>query len=210
MKMNPLSDLTRRIRRGMVEQDIRTVRELERKAGVPKDTVRHVLSGRTRSVRQDKLPGIARALGFTVDELMGVKPEPAGGRNVTRIAVAPSNEPQREIGALSIDDEAFDALVAGAVVGLPVMLVYQHSNMEPTIRKGDVILCDAERQKLGGDGLYVLRGRSGSLTVRRIHVSDLSGSVSILNDNKNVPTEESAGADSINIAASVLGVFRRL
>ena len=58
---------------------------------------------------------------------MGVKPEPAGGRNVTRIAVAASNEPQREIGALSIDDEAFDALVGGAVVGLPVLLVYQHA-----------------------------------------------------------------------------------
>lgn|GEM_PF-1873179 len=89
-----LSAIAQIIRRRMWELDIRTVAEVERRAdtiarrngdSVKKDTVRHLLSGRTQNPRSNKLRYIAEALEMSLPALVGAveADEPAadeGGR----------------------------------------------------------------------------------------------------------------------------------
>lgn len=75
-----LSAIAQVIRRRMWELDIRTVAEVERRAdaiarrhgdSVKKDTVRHLLSGRTQNPRSNKLRYIAEALDMSLPALVG-------------------------------------------------------------------------------------------------------------------------------------------
>ncbi|MBL4906616.1 MAG: helix-turn-helix domain-containing protein, partial [Sneathiella sp.] len=72
INMNPkLSLLSEVIRRRMYDLNIRTIKALEDEADVPRDTIRNVLSGRTKTIRANKLGPIADALKIEISELIG-------------------------------------------------------------------------------------------------------------------------------------------
>lgn len=92
-----LSAIAQVIRRRMWELDIRTVAEVERRAdgiarrhgdSVKKDTVRHLLSGRTQNPRSNKLRYIAEALEMSLPALVGVADGGGEGDAAPRTAAA--------------------------------------------------------------------------------------------------------------------------
>lgn len=110
-----LSAIAQTIRRRMWELDIRTISEVERRADtvarrhgdtVKKDTVRHLLSGRTQNPRSNKLRYIAEALDMSLPALVGAEDDAPGAdyRADFRDAGAPSAPP-------------FEATVSGAHAG---------------------------------------------------------------------------------------------
>lgn len=69
--MTPKSSaLAQNITRRMDEMGIESIRRLEDIAGLPRDTVRRLVAGRTKMIKRDKLALLARALSITVDELI--------------------------------------------------------------------------------------------------------------------------------------------
>jgi len=54
----------------MDEMGIESIRRLEDIAGLPRDTVRRLVAGRTKMITREKLALLARALSITVDELI--------------------------------------------------------------------------------------------------------------------------------------------
>jgi SOS-response transcriptional repressor LexA len=206
-RMAKLSMIGQRVRRRMADLDIRTIKELEEKAGLPRDTIRHLISGRTVSVRSNKLPRLAEALKMSVEEL--VHGGPAGGAEVaTLMPMAAQDQPSAQIGRVRFDAQTLPAF--GASDGDPRWMVASTDNMAPTIAPGDVVLVDSSVKAVQADGIYCVVSATGAITFRRIQISSVSGRITLANDNPKYAPETQIKPDSISVAGRVIGCYRRL
>ena len=181
--MSKFSAIGQRVRRRMAELNINTIKELEQKAGLPKDTIRHLVSGRTSTIRSSKLPGLAAALNMTLDELVHGTTGPNYSNAVT-MPLSMQEHPDSEVGRLRFDAPALPSF--GVIEGEPAWLVAQSDNMNPTICAGDVVLIDAAVKKVESDGIYCIVSTSGAHSFRRIQMSAVGGLVSLANDNPSL------------------------
>lgn len=205
-RMAKLSAIAQRVRRRMVELDIRTIKELESKAGLPRDTIRHLLSGRTHSVRSSKIQGLADALKISVDELL----HGDGGGNSSAVTV-PVREMARldsVVGRVRLEGQA--GIVMGAEHGNPFLIVAVGDNMAPTICAGDIVLVDSDADHIEGDGIYLIIGKNNAMTFRRAQISTVSGVVTLANDNQKFLPESGLKPSDLRVAGRVVGCFRRL
>lgn len=179
-----LSPLAQRIRLRMAELGYRTIKELEDKAGVPRDSVRRLLSGKTDTPRTSKLEPLARALDMEVDELVGgTKSKGATGR-ATVAALAPNAK-------------------------APEWVSQEADSMAPTINAGEVVLVDRDALALGAGGVFLV-SIGGSEVLRRVSTSVATGKVRVWSDNPAYPPEGEVDAECLKVVGKVLGVFKRL
>ena len=205
--MANLSAIGQRVRIRMFELNIGTVKELEIRAGLPKDTIRHLVSGRTKSVRSSKLTGLAAALEMTVDELVhGIKRK--DGAESLQMTVSSQDEPATVLGRLQIDDALLGRF--GASGSASHWLISQMDNMAPTIGAGDMVLVDSSVTRAECDGIYSVANSSCAHTFRRIQLSAAGGMVSILNDNPRYGNESGVNPADVRVVGRVLGVYRNL
>lgn len=187
-----LSAIAQIIRRRMWELDIRTVAEVERRAdaiarrhgdSVKKDTVRHLLSGRTQNPRSNKLRFIAEALDMSLPALVGAAD---GGVEGTALrerstSAAPSQDvgegdyvfvPRYDVrmaagaGAFPTEEAVVDQMpfprdwLARQLAGQPAnhLAVVQAmgESMEPVIRSGDDVLLNLSETTVADGGIYAL------------------------------------------------------
>lgn len=209
-----LSVLAETIRRRMFELDIRTVKALEEKAGVPKDTVRNLMSGRTKSFRNDKLEAVARALDMPIDALLTArqtdKNTPAEKRaahlntfNVpfydVRASMGPGafNDAERVIGHVPFQRDWLERIVPGDLDHLAVVEAIGDS-MVPTIMSGDrVVLNLAATSLVDGDVFALLL--QDSLLIKRVFIAP--GGIELRSDNPEHPawTISRKEADDIRV-----------
>lgn len=168
----------------MAEKGYRTIKELEDKAGVPRDSVRRLLSGRTETPRSSKLEPIARALDMEVDELVGgAKSRGATGR-ATVSALAPNAK-------------------------APEWVVQEADNMTPTIAAGEVVMVDRGALSVGAGGVFLV-SIGGSEVIRRVAASVATGKLRVWSDNAAYPPEGEVEPERLEVVGKVLGVFKRL
>lgn len=204
--MSKLSDIGQRVRRRMVDLNITTVKELEQRAGLPTDSIRHLVSGRTNTIRSSKLPKLASALDMSVDELVhGTATRPA---SAVTMPLSMQDQPRAEVCRLRFDSPALPSF--GIADGEPAWLVAQSDNMTPTICAGDVVLIDAAVKKVESDGIYCIAGTGGVMTFRRVQHSAVGGHLSLANDNPKYLPETAIKPAELAIVGKVLGAFRRL
>lgn len=206
--MGKVSVIGQRVRRRMVELDISTVKELEGMAGLPRDSIRHLISGRTNSMRAGKLPALAAALKMSVEELVNGTPL-AGDAAALVMPLADQIAPTTMLGRMRFDMATLTAFGATPHSSLR-WIVAVADNMQPTIQAGDVVMVDASVQEVTGDGIYCLQMSSGSMVFRRVQVMAVGGGANVCSDNANYTAEAIDDVKKIEVLGRVLGVFHKV
>ncbi len=190
-----LSILSENIRRRMYELDVRTYKALEIKAGVPRDSVRNLLSGRTKSIRAEKLEPIAAALNMTVEDLISEdqKPqEPQGDDIVTlprydiRLAAGAGAFPDREqvVDHIPFNRRWLKSIISGSLDQLVVVEVDGES-MEPAIRSKDEVLINLADTSIVDGGICAIL-MNDTLVIKRVFLSP--DGLEIRSDNPQHPS----------------------
>lgn len=211
-----LSVIAENIRFHMYNADIRTIRALEDKAGVPRDTVRHLLSGRTKTFRSDKLNPVAKALGISTEELLQPNPNrfarsQKGGQDNDAAGSGYVVVPRYDIhlaagdGAFPGNETVVDQIpfsrdwlrraVPGRTNNLAVVEAAGDS-MEPTIRSGDELLIDMGDCKFVDGGVFALL-INDTLVVKRVFPSPAG--VDVRSDNPAHPSWRVENKDMGNL-----------
>ncbi|MFA7429097.1 MAG: S24 family peptidase [Rhodospirillaceae bacterium] len=218
-----LSAIAQIIRRRMWELDIRTVAEVERRAdgiakrngdSVKKDTVRHLLSGRTQNPRSNKLRYIADALEMSLPALVGAidgadHDEGRGLGHRSTSAAPPEARgdddyvlvPRYDVrlaagaGAFPTDEAVADYLpfprdwLARQLAGQPAnhLAVVQAmgESMEPVIRSGDDVLLNMNETMVADGGIYALIVND-TLVIKRCFMGP--DGIQIRSDNPTSPS----------------------
>jgi transcriptional regulator with XRE-family HTH domain len=179
-KQTPLAT---RIREGMHRADIRTIKELENRARVPRDSVRRLLSGRTQEPRSAKLEPIAQALGMTVAELIGA----ADATPVVANKELPPAFSGKETRWHIVADDA----------------------MMPTLPAGEAVLVDFSQHTVTGSGVYALNV-DGGITLRRLAKPITGNTIKVGVDNPAYPAEGDVAPTKMSIAGRVIGKLVRV
>lgn len=204
-----LSPLARRIRQRMLDMNIRSYRELENKADVPRDSVRHIMDGTTRMPRGEKMQRIAEALNMSVDELFYAGEPFTGGTSYT-IPVALQSAASHRIGLFSADESVLHRLAGEVAVPTePAFIVAEADNMEPTIERGDLVFFDLAVDRVSGDGIYMIAVGDAMPALRRVTLTS-TGALTIRNDNNRYGGESEIESRSTRIAGRALGCYRPL
>ncbi|MGC2857144.1 S24 family peptidase [Novispirillum sp. DQ9] len=188
-----LSAIAQVIRRRMWELDIRTVAEVERRADgiarrhgdtVKKDTVRHLLSGRTQNPRSNKLRYIAEALEMSLPALVGAdgeEGEPLRPRGAAASGGQPGAAdgegdyalvPRYDVrlaagaGAFPTEEAVVDHMpfprdwlgrqLGGQPANHLAVVQAMGESMEPVIRSGDDVLLNLNETAVADGGIYAL------------------------------------------------------
>lgn len=179
-----ISPIGQRIRRAMFDKNIDTIVELENMAKVPRDSVRRLLSGRTKNLDHHKYAPIAKALGLSVSELLGGAPE-ADPQNAMPL---PTGITGGNLGWLAAADDA----------------------MSPTISSGDVVLVDWAVNEVAGAGIYALKLDGNTSVLRRLNRKLSGKGIVVKADNQAYSDETEVTAGQLKVAGRVVGIFKRL
>lgn len=210
----------------MPARNIKSIMELERKSGIPTDTLRQFIAGRTKTIKHPYLLGLSQSLGVTVEELISI----VSGKN---IAVAPPKSIAHR--AAPTDDtirfECFKARdmasrsakpLGGISIDKSIGLAIPTSNakwvqadddaMRPVIGRGDVVLVDTSVRDVAGSGIYFLRGSGTGATpmLRRVSVKPAAGKIDIAAEDPAHGVEENIAPDSVDILGLALMVLKFL
>ncbi len=212
-----LSILSENIRRRMYELDVRSYKALEIKAGVPRDSIRNLMSGRTKSIRAEKLEPIAAALQMTVEELVSDgRTEPAQGeeeivklpRYDVRLAAGAGAFPDTEqvIDYIPFNRKWLKSVVPGGVEKLVVVEV-DGDSMEPSIRSKDEILINLSDTVVVDGGIFAIL-MNDALVIKRVFRSP--DGLEIRSDNDRHPswTIRDEGSSLIIVGRAVVRVGR--
>lgn len=206
------------------------LREMRRRKGLSMEALARLtgtsasqinkLEKRQRRLTDDWLKKLARALECNpndlIDDFMPVQPEPGGAEHVflpeCSLSEIDDGGPAAGIGHF-LDYAVFraDWLRAVSNVSISKLLVYMvdDDSMEPTLRSGDHILVEPTSDRMRGDGLYVIKMRSG-LAIKRVVFSPEGDYVSIISDNVIYPSHEKVNRVSISLVGRVVWMGRRL
>lgn len=166
----------------MREKNIQYITDLEDMASLPRDSVRRLLSGRTRNPHAERIEPIARALGMTVSELLGA-PAPK-----EKLANLPDNFSGKDTGWFIAPDDA----------------------MAPTIPAGEPVLIDWSLHTVNAAGVYAITLEDGTVTLRRLAKLVTGGKVKVSVDNPAYPAEGDVAPIKLKISGKVLGLLKRL
>jgi len=178
-----ISNVALNVRQRMHDLGISSYIELEDKAGAPRDSVRNLMSGRTTKPRSKTLHLIAKALGTSMDELIG--PVPSTHTHGTTSYPDPDETvviPRYDI-QLSAGDGAFPngeqvighvpfnrdwlkSNINGALDNLAVVKI-DGDSMEPLIRSGDEVLINLSNTSISDGGIFAIL-LNDTLIIKRI------------------------------------------
>ncbi|MEP3246230.1 MAG: S24 family peptidase [Sneathiella sp.] len=203
-----LSVLSENIRKLMYEMDVRTYKALEIKAGVATDSVRNLLSGRTKSIRSEKLEPIAAALGVTVENLIrdGRLPSAPDVDDIVRLprydirlAAGAGAFPDIEqvVDHIPFNRKWLKSIIAGSVDQLAVVEV-DGDSMEPALRSKDEVLINLADTSLMDGGICAIL-MNDTLVIKRVFLSPTG--LEIRSDNPHYPSWaiSGEGMDSLKI-----------
>ncbi len=203
-----LSILSENIRRLMYEMDVRTYKALEIKAGIATDSVRNLLSGRTKSIRSEKLEPIAAALGVTVEKLIqdgraSSAPEVDDvirlPRYDIRLAAGAGAFPDTEqvVDYIPFNRKWLKSIITGGIDQLAVVEV-DGDSMEPVLRSKDEVLINLADTRLMDGGICAIL-MNDALVIKRVFLSPTG--LEIRSDNPHYPswTISGEGMDSLKI-----------
>jgi len=206
--MSKVSVVGQRVRRRMADLNITTIKELENIAGLPRDSVRHLVSGRTNSLRSGKLPALAAALKMSVEELVSGTAAAPEGAAVT-VPVFNQSSHSMQIGRIRFDIATLRVFGTDTMAKLR-LIVASGDNMHPTISAGDSVLIDSSLRNVSGDGIYCLQGSDGSLALRRVQVQASAALGIISSDNPKYMPEAGVDLSSVGVYGKVIGVYRSI
>lgn len=90
-----------------------------------------------------------------------------------------------------------------------MVYVVEDDSMEPTLRSGDHILVEPVGDHMRGDGIYVIKMRSG-LAIKRIVFSPGGETIDLLSDNAVYPNHAGVARSDVGLIGRVIWVGRRL
>lgn len=172
-----LSTVAQNIRQRMYDLDIRSYKALEDKAGITRDSIRNLMSGRTTALRATKLNPIAKALDISVDELTSAHQASPSKINENTILV-PKYDMRMEAtsgifpnGEKVLDQTPFNRnwlkfAIKGQTENLAVVEI-EGDSMEPTFRSGDEVLINLNDTSIVDSGIFALI-QNETLVIKRI------------------------------------------
>lgn len=184
------------VRRRMYELDIHTFADLERRAGVPKDTVRNLMNGRSRQPRPESLRGIARALEVSVSELYGERPA-VDLASLVECHLHRAESPAEPAGSIYLDPAALQAFAAGVDVRKPVAV---------SGARGKIDIADRAVTSFAGDGSYVLASPAGTWTVARLRSHIADAKLDVFDGEDSPPT--TIDPKRLNFIGRVVGTYQ--
>lgn len=190
-----LSTVAQNIRKRMYDLDIRSYKALEDKAGITRDSIRNLMSGRTTSLRANKLGPIADALGVTVDELTSQNLVNLS-LNRDEVVIVPKYDlrhtvdiggfPERKLAAdhVTFSRSWLTGLIRGDLDSLAVIEA-EGDSMEPTIRSGDQVIINIADKSIVDSGIFALF-LNEMIVIKRIFI--LPNEFEIRSENAESPT----------------------
>jgi transcriptional regulator with XRE-family HTH domain len=210
-----------------------------KRAGLGRDFIRNIKSGKSKSPGVDHLRQLARrGLECAPEYLLGddwaEQPEPpvrsydgpAATQDIIKVdgqdyALLPVFDLRLSAGPGAWADGHGDPLfyephrfqwLRSITAAAPEMLVLARvdgDSMEKTLRNGDQVLLDRTRRLATVDGIYGLR-RGDDLQVKRVAVDPRNGLLTIWGDNPEYPRWEGINPDTIEIIGRVIWLGRQV
>ena len=210
------SRLKRIVEKRMSDLGMNSIRDTERRAGVPADTLRNLLAGRTQTVHASKIESLARTLKLSVSELVGgqdVYAQRKAMKNAAIIRVFSG----LEFGADGEPDAPISAVVGveGELLGVTVneatdiMAEMPDDSMVPTFQRGDILLIRLGEVLPIARKIYLI-GPIGAPLIRRLTKRLSDGTYDVTADNDQFLSESGITAEKIEVIGAILAVFKRL
>lgn len=195
----------------MIDRGFNSMVELEDKAGVERDRVRHFLKGHTKSLSSSNTQKICAALGISVYEFLGAGPSGKSAVHsvfkAENVQTSPPNE--HAIGSISIEVPASFGLPGSADQG--GWLLVGDSAMSPSIAKGDFVWAEWV-STFEGAGIYLVRGNGKSATtlLRRVAPHGIAGKVDVSADNPRHRSETNIAPSALKFLGRVGFVIKKI
>ena len=157
----------------MDEMGIESIRRLEDMADLPRDTVRRLIAGRTKSINREKLAALARTLKMTIEELI-THPEDIEFLRVPLFMHKLQKVDRTNDEGLTI--EKYVAFPKELMKYLPdrsnadlALIPIVGEGISPDITTGDLAILDVSDKKLTENNIYAIC-MAGSIVPRKMSV----------------------------------------
>lgn len=205
------SRLEQLIRRRMAEKGFKSIREVERRAELPVDSLRNYLAGKTKTLRSDKIEKIAATLNLNVIDLVGgesYRPsKPGANWDALRVKYG-LDASSPAIGSIFSEGSFVgDVLPNGST---DYYAQVDDDAMAPTIERGNFVLIRKCEKATASNRIYLLNLPDGGFSLRRIVSRIGKKGVDVIADNKAHPSETGIPAANLRVVGQVLVVMKRL
>ena len=205
------SRLEQLIHRRMDEMGFKSIREVERRADLKVDSLRNYLSGRTKSLRSDKIEKLASVLHLNVIDLVGsesYKPSKPGGKWEALRIRSGINPAAPVVGSIFSEGSFVADIMPNSSSDYYAEI--DDDSMLPTIRRGDFALIRKCKKASGTGKIYILSDDDGGFSARRIVSRIGKKTVDVVADNREFPSENGISASELRVVGHVLAVIKRL
>lgn len=183
--------------------------DIERRAGMKMDVLRHYFKGRVKSLKTDYSVGLARCLGMSTEELATLMFSKEGAANTEMVSLPclriDEMEKRGRRGRGNITIDAAAGLTIPAKANKWILL--DDDAMMPTAKKGDAVLM-IEDSILKSGGLYFLSGEATPPVFRRVKMRMGDSRIDALADNPDYPSEENIAPKSLKILGRAVAVLK--